>query len=757
MSNSANPFTPNQQSMLQGSRRGARPGSVPLGNASGSGVGADLVRSVGLQVAPTISGSNSQYSWASGASFNLRYWPEAVNSSIEKVPAARKGAKLAPIAGESSKCNQCKGRNDHSNTCAFGCITLGQIPTGACAECIAMGTSNRYDRTLFTSLREELGIVKGLEQQVELAVKHNYTLPEIGLLSQVQGIRERLSTLIATYSPDMAPEDATANDTPRKRKRAASDEVAIGGRMSHNFAAFGYRHDTRTGPRTPVRTDSGDESGSKVNLTRAVVDIRSEMTAPIWVFQGIVKAVKVGSVRIDHEGRAIVTRKKTRKNIGRKVIAQVERLLTYVWSRFIHIKVRLVVVTSLNCTLVFYVDDYCIQVSDLYKTNDGTMENPWILFVSEGDLDLPTGYLGGGVELHTLDPTRDLRFDKLSTMGELGRWGESMTSKACTIGENVTVKELGPPSLYVHIPKEYNFERVRRPDVGHSLLRARRWPNLLHGPVSYHLLTADLPILISPEISINKSCPFPTLRDSARSPSTIGVTEQSPLNHTSASPSCVFIPQSIVLGEPLSWGAMWDVFRITSPPDQPPLPFPMVAKIVAPEAFEVTPRPHFAPRFSDFVRGGTSQRQMRQSVKSELGVYTQLNNLTPPVIPRVLGLWGGTQRGQEVWVMIMEDAGEGLSQRGIQQLSEADKDAIRSLYRRIHQSGFLHGDVQNRHICRPKRSSDPTAFRLIDFDRGRLHGELSEEEWERELEKEKEAVESLLSQVYLSPTSSIAS
>ncbi|RXK37228.1 hypothetical protein M231_05518 [Tremella mesenterica] len=454
-----------------------------------------------------------------------------------------------------------------------------------------------------------------------------------------------------------------------------------------------------------------DESGSKVNLTRAVVDIRSEMTAPIWVFQGIVKAVKVGSVRIDHEGRAIVTRKKTRKNIGRKVIAQVERLLTY--GFFLSVKV----------TSTFRLATWEVELN----------------FTD------------------TLDPTRDLRFDKLSTMGELGRWGESMTSKACTIGENVTVKELGPPSLYVHIPKEYNFERVRRPDVGHSLLRARRWPNLLHGPVSYHLLTADLPILISPEISINKSCPFPTLRDSARSPSTIGVTEQSPLNHTSASPSCVFIPQSIVLGEPLSWGAMWDVFRITSPPDQPPLPFPMVAKIVAPEAFEVTPSPHFAPRFSDFVRGGTSQRQMRQSVKSELGVYTQLNNLTPPVIPRVLGLWGGTQRGQEVWVMIMEDAGEGLSQRGIQQLSEADKDAIRSLYRRIHQSGFLHGDVQNRHICRPKGSSDPTAFRLIDFDRGRLHGELSEEEWERELEKEKEAVESLLSQVYLSPTSSIAS
>ncbi|EIW69542.1 hypothetical protein TREMEDRAFT_62403 [Tremella mesenterica DSM 1558] len=282
MSNSANPFTPNQQSMLQGSRRGARPGSVPLGNASGSGVGADLVRSVGLQVAPTISGSNSQYSWASGASFNLRYWPEAVNSSIEKVPAARKGAKLAPIAGESSKCNQCKGRNDHSNTCAFGCITLGQIPTGACAECIAMGTSNRYDRTLFTSLREELGIVKGLEQQVELAVKHNYTLPEIGLLSQVQGIRERLSTLIATYSPDMAPEDATANDTPRKRKRAASDEVAIGGRMSHNFAAFGYRHDTRTGP-TPVRTDSGFMSYNNslsdlIPLDHDVVVIRSIVT-----------------------------------------------------------------------------------------------------------------------------------------------------------------------------------------------------------------------------------------------------------------------------------------------------------------------------------------------------------------------------------------------------------------------------------------------------------------------------------------------
>ncbi|RXK38861.1 hypothetical protein M231_03810 [Tremella mesenterica] len=103
MSDITDPITPNQQYLPRNLRCGARPGSVPLGNASGSGVGVDLVCSVGLQMAATIGGSNSQYSWASGAPFKLRYWPEAINSSIEKVPAACKGAKLGVIAGESSK------------------------------------------------------------------------------------------------------------------------------------------------------------------------------------------------------------------------------------------------------------------------------------------------------------------------------------------------------------------------------------------------------------------------------------------------------------------------------------------------------------------------------------------------------------------------------------------------------------------------------------------------------------------------------
>ncbi|EIW68138.1 hypothetical protein TREMEDRAFT_72119 [Tremella mesenterica DSM 1558] len=139
-----------------------------------------------------------------------------------------------------------------------------------------------------------------------------------------------------------------------------------------------------------------------------------------------------------------------------------------------------------------------------------------------------------------------------------------------------------------------------------------------------------------------------------------------------------------------------------------------------------------------WTRGGTTQVQVQEQVKRELEVLTALSELEPPIIPQVLGLWGGLQRGYQVWMMVMEDAGDGL----YGDLGEEDINAVMSLYERLHAAGFLHGDGQRRHMCRMSaKSSDPSAIRLIDFDRAVTRAQLSEEEW---LEQSKNECQSVL-------------
>ncbi|EIW66118.1 hypothetical protein TREMEDRAFT_72489 [Tremella mesenterica DSM 1558] len=114
-----------------------------------------------------------------------------------------------------------------------------------------------------------------------------------------------------------------------------------------------------------------------------------------------------------------------------------------------------------------------------------------------------------------------------------------------------------------------------------------------------------------------------------------------------------------------------------------------------------------------------------------------------------MGLWGGLQRGKEVWVLVMEDAGEELDLFNSEDASvqsyvaEADRAAIVSMYDRLHENGVLHGDVQPRHWRRRLvDKSDPTAIRFIDFDRAILRSFVSEAMWEKCKRRERITIQS---------------
>ncbi|RXK37215.1 hypothetical protein M231_05505 [Tremella mesenterica] len=428
---------------------------------------------------------------------------------------------------------------------------------------------------------------------------------------------------------------------------------------------------------------------------KAIVEFRSGAMGGFRVFDSALQAIKVAGVRIGDDGRAVVTRKKIRKRLGRRVVDQVERLLTNVWCQMLHHSVRIAILTSHECTLAFYIHDNKIHVSDLIRPNDAAVDRPCrspftlltsISLLDESDLALPpTHYFrdpaldGEPVFTHwgcfyqrdrddnisdwwesahyrpcreTFLPSHNLTFsnfiqprDPSSTMTENDK-------TSCLAEDEIFVSQLGPPSLFVRLSPEYTFRRVKEEDSWHSLIRARRWPSLLHGPLTFSDLQGDrLPVLLP-----TPSRATPTSSSSKTAVRSPGI---SPAESQIQKPSLTFIPQLVVVGEQISWGAVWDVFRLTCPPESKPFPFPLIGKIICIECFEEDLDPDSL--YDMWIRGGTTQVQVREQVKRDFQVLTELSALDPPIIPQVLGLWGGLQRGYQVWMMVMEDAGQSLN------------------------------------------------------------------------------------------------
>ncbi|EIW65671.1 hypothetical protein TREMEDRAFT_66260 [Tremella mesenterica DSM 1558] len=204
-------------------------------------------RGMPMKFGDTVVEFDAQYTWDVIVGLSLRKWPNSNVDSVVRIPDDKKSSKVAILPNESSKlknhreafnhavspnvwrrtgslsCSQCQGRQNRSNSCAFGCLTVGEIPTGACCDKAEIKVD---ERAFLGSLREELGSIKAVENQAKLAAQGGYNLEAKGIAGQLEIIRTRISDLIATQAQELAPDDASVLETPRKRMRKSTQAEA---------------------------------------------------------------------------------------------------------------------------------------------------------------------------------------------------------------------------------------------------------------------------------------------------------------------------------------------------------------------------------------------------------------------------------------------------------------------------------------------------------------------------------------------------
>ncbi|RXK39274.1 hypothetical protein M231_03494 [Tremella mesenterica] len=522
-----------------------------------------------------------------------------------------------------------------------------------------------------------------------------------------------------------------------------------------------------------------DRIGRTSRKALAVLEEEDICSAPETVFEATVASIRTGKVVIDDSGRAIITDTEVRNELGLYMVDRVQRLLTHGWSQMFHYQVRLCIITTHECTIVLYLNKDRIEVSDLLRRGQGTLSRPCrslyplIIAVKASDektFRLPPEYLmkpkvrdplflvndlwkcqpqpsqPGSVEHHwwkrpyrpyegDKKPDYDLSFT-YTPLCQPHLSHPTVSTRFTQLGEQASLDELGAPSLHLTPSPQYDFKRIKEYDVSHSLLKVRKWPDLLHGPVDLRRLQVKgLPELIE----------GPTV--------TPTVLKQPPVvDRDVKRPDLIFRPQSLLLDDSIAFGALWDVFRVTIPinPGLSQPPFPLVGKILAIDCFETTITLPISTAYNPFRRAQISQSQAREHIRKDFETLSRLSEILPPVIPQIMGLWGGIQRGKEAWVVIMEDGGERVDENyppdRLEEWDVADKNAIIALYARLHDNGILHGDVQKRHWRRRREDkSDPSAIRLIDFDRAIFKSTVSEEKWVKYKRRELGALKRIFS------------
>jgi len=231
------------------------------------------------------------------------------------------------------------------------------------------------------------------------------------------------------------------------------------------------------------------------------------------------------------------------------------------------------------------------------------------------------------------------------------------------------------------------------------------------------------------------------------------------------------LPGSISLSPPdlslqivsfISRGAIWDCFALSNPGQ--------VVKMTCPGMFDRI-KQDADERYTEIVA--------RRSVVTEMEVFSVMKDLQGSVVPRLGGLWGSVQQGKETWCLVMEHGGQRLdslddkqwsvalprlpsplsplspvsplpvSPLPVSPLSRLSSPSIRGLlthesfrtivedhYRRIHERGVSHGDVDPRHWLWNKTEDGAWVLRIIDFERATVGDEVAigeEEEYLAEL------------------------
>ncbi|EDR13530.1 uncharacterized protein LACBIDRAFT_308537 [Laccaria bicolor S238N-H82] len=98
-------------------------------------------------------------------------------------------------------------------------------------------------------------------------------------------------------------------------------------------------------------------------------------------------------------------------------------------------------------------------------------------------------------------------------------------------------------------------------------------------------------------------------------------------------------------------------------------------------------------------------------LESEARVYAALRDLQGKVIPKLYGFY-------QVWgilkLLALEDVGEAISEN--EEISQGLRDKMRAALWRIHDAGYIHGDIARRNFCMKKNGD---VF-LVDFETCRL-------------------------------------
>ena len=105
------------------------------------------------------------------------------------------------------------------------------------------------------------------------------------------------------------------------------------------------------------------------------------------------------------------------------------------------------------------------------------------------------------------------------------------------------------------------------------------------------------------------------------------------------------------------------------------------------------------------------------SLNDEVRAYAALQNLQGEVIPTLYGFY-------EVWGILqlldLEPVGNAVSED--EQIDQTLRSKMKAALQRIHNAGFIHGDIARRNFCR----TDSGDVFLVDLERRQLSGNPSE-------------------------------
>lgn len=491
--------------------------------------------------------------------------------------------------------------------------------------------------------------------------------------------------------------------------------------------------------------DATSIPGSPYHFThRAVVLFTAPELLPTKMFEAIVKAAPNFSVQLGESNSAVTAGREAED----EDVAKAQSWLTYVWRRLTYLQVRMAILTTTTDSLVFYINEGVIQVTDRFAPGRASDAQPIaarlpfflaVHLLSEEDLALPHYCLNKaaaaqehealysvwkkldpsdprprfeGVD-YAYEPTPQVpeeeddqalfTFD-LNTMPSQAQESPDSPTKSYNWEQPVFLSTLGSPTILLTVhsklkeaqESERELYRIR---YGDDLVSPRP-EGLFRGPIDVNKLKHALPALLVDPVT-----------PEADNDEAVGEYSNEEKKQSAKWPERLR-PQRLVLDKHLSRGRLWDVYSVTAGPGASRLPFPLVAKMAYID--EDQDEDDFNGLSDCVSRDGEESDHRfydyRRREIQELETLVQLREVQGTLLPRVVGLWCTVLDGRETWMLLEEDVGPAVTAHD---LTERDKQEIRDLFTQLHRHA-VHGDVRFDNIRKGlPTAGGPASKRLI--------------------------------------------